>query len=61
MSLKTAQISLILLGNFFKKSQARLAQAHLELSKYFVLMAPPKSKVCETGFWLGSGGTSGQA
>ena len=35
MSLKTVQIeiSLIPFGNFFKKSQAHLAQAHLELSK----------------------------
>ena len=33
MSLKTVQISLTLFGDFFKKSQAHLAQAHLELSE----------------------------
>ena len=35
MSLQTVQISLILFGNFFQKSQAHLAQAHLERSEPF--------------------------
>ena len=30
MNLKTAQISFVLFGKMFKKSQAHLAQAHLE-------------------------------